>query len=470
MSDNTVIRKLTAILYADVAGYSRLTGEDEVGTHKQLSAGLDLISGAIEGAGGRVVHYAGDAVLAEFASVVAAVETAVGIQRQLAEDDADIPADKRLAFRIGVNLGEVIVDRDDIYGDGVNVAARLESLADVGGICVSATVFDQVKGKLDVGFEDMGAQQVKNIADPVRAYKVTLEGAAPAAAPLAVGARDMEQEIRFCTAPDGVRLAYATVGDGPPLVKTANWLNHLEYDWQSSVWSHLLHEFARDHRLVRYDERGNGLSDWDVEDLSFDAFVRDLETVVDEVGLERFDLFGVSQGCPVSIAYAARHPERVRRLVLYGGYSVGWRIGANEEAIERQETLISVIKSGWGQDNPAFRQVFTSLFLPDGTPEQVQAFNELQRVTTSPENAVKLREAIGVMDVRPLLAQVTVPTLVLHARVDAVVAFEHGRHIAAGIPGARFVPLDGQNHLILEHEPAWPRFLEEVRAFLAEGD
>ena len=468
MSDDAVTRKLTAILYADVAGYSRLTGADEVGTHRQLSAGLDLISGAIEGAGGRVVHYAGDAVLAEFASVVAAVETAVGIQRSLAEANSEVSADKRLSFRIGVNLGEVIVDRDDIYGDGVNVAARLESLAEPGGICVSGAVVDQVKGKLDVGFEDMGAQQVKNIADPVRAYKVTLEGAA--AAPLAARARDMEQEIRYCTADDGVRIAYATVGSGLPLVKAANWLNHLEYDWQSPVWSHLLQEFARDHQLVRYDERGNGLSDWDVEDLSFEAFVRDLETVVDEVGLERFDLFGVSQGCPVSIAYAARHPERVGRLVLYGGYSVGWRIGANEEAIERQETLISVIKSGWGQDNPAFRQVFTSLFLPDGTPEQVQAFNELQRVTTSPENAVKYSEAIGVIDVRPLLAQVTAPTLVLHARDDAVVSFEHGRQLAAGIPGARFVPLDGQNHLILEHEPAWPRFIEEVRAFLAEGD
>ena len=174
MSDEAITRKLTAILYADVAEYSRLTGVDEVGTHKQLSAGLDLISERIEDAGGRVVHYAGDAVLAEFASVVAAVETAVGIQRQLEQDNAQVSDDKRLQFRIGVNLGEVIVDRDDIYGDGVNVAARLESLADEGGICVSGAVFEQVKGKPDVGFQDMGAQEVKNIAEPVRAYKVLI--------------------------------------------------------------------------------------------------------------------------------------------------------------------------------------------------------------------------------------------------------------------------------------------------------
>ncbi|MCH6589703.1 MAG: tetratricopeptide repeat protein [Proteobacteria bacterium] len=177
MAEENVTRKLTAILYADVAGYSRLTGEDEVSTHKQLSAGLDLISQRVEGSGGRVVHYAGDAVLADFGSVVAAVDCAVRIQRQLAENNAELPDDKRLQFRIGVNLGEVIVDRDDIYGDGVNVAARLESLADVGGVCVSASVFDQVKGKLDVGFQDMGAQEVKNIAEPVRAYRVALDGA-----------------------------------------------------------------------------------------------------------------------------------------------------------------------------------------------------------------------------------------------------------------------------------------------------
>ena len=175
MAEETVTRKLTAILYADVAGYSRLTGEDEVGTHKQLSAGLDLISGAIKAKGGNVVHYAGDAVLADFGSVVAAVDCAVSIQRQLAESTAQVPDGKRLQFRIGVNLGEVIVDRDDIYGDGVNVAARLEGLADPGGVCISATVHEQVRGKLDVGFEDIGAQEVKNIAEPVRTYRVLLE-------------------------------------------------------------------------------------------------------------------------------------------------------------------------------------------------------------------------------------------------------------------------------------------------------
>ena len=227
MAEENITRKLTAIVYADVAGYSRLTGEDEVSTHKQLSAGLDLISQRVEGSGGRVVHYAGDAVLADFGSVVAAVDCAVRIQRQLAENNAELPDDKRLQFRIGVNLGEVIVDRDDIYGDGVNVAARLESLADVGGVCVSASVFDQVKGKLDVGFQDMGAQEVKNIAEPVRAYRVALDGAIKN---LAADAKNKGWQRR----------ERAAVADGLGLVAIAGfatwWLFGAREAGQASIW------------------------------------------------------------------------------------------------------------------------------------------------------------------------------------------------------------------------------------------
>ena len=251
-------------------------------------------------------------------------------------------------------------------------------------------------------------------------------------------------------------------GQGPPLVKAANWLNHLEYDWQSPIWSHLLHALAAEHRLIRYDERGNGLSDWDVDDISFDAFVSDLESVVEATGLQRFALLGISQGCAVSIAYAVRHPERVSHLVLYGGFARG----ANRRDVAQSDTLIALIRQGWGQENPAFRQFFTSLFVPEGTPEQMQWFNDLQRITTSPENAARILEATGVIEVTDLLPRVKVPTLVLHCRNDAAQPFDEGRRIAAGIPGARFVALESRNHLILENEPAWGRFLEEVTAFL----
>ena len=200
------------------------------------------------------------------------------------------------------------------------------------------------------------------------------------------------QTIQFCTAPDGVRIAYAGVGDGPPLVKTGHWLTHLKHDWNSPIWSPYLHELAATHRLIRYDARANGLSDWEVADISFEARVRDLETVVDAARLDRFPLLGVSQGCAVSIAYAVRHPERVSHLVLYGGFARGRRHRGSEQEIQNCDAVLTLMREGWGQDNPAFRQLFTSLFIPGGTMEQMQWFNDLQRITTSPENAVRLRQ------------------------------------------------------------------------------
>ena len=272
-------------------------------------------------------------------------------------------------------------------------------------------------------------------------------------------------EIRICTTSDKVRIAYATVGNGPPLVKTANWLNHLEFDWKSPVWRNLFAALARNHQLIRYDERGTGLSDWDVDDISFDAFVSDLEAVVDAAGLERFALLGISQGCAVSVAYAVRHPERVTALVLHGGYLRGWK--RRPETAVRGEALQTLIGLDWGRDNPAIRQMFTSSFVPDGTAEQIAWFDELQRVSTSPANAVRLRAAFGTIDVTELASRVRVPTLVLHSTGDRVIQFSAGRELAAAIPGARFVPIESRCHLILEHEPIWPQYVETIRKFLA---
>ena len=278
------------------------------------------------------------------------------------------------------------------------------------------------------------------------------------------------QTIRFCTASDGVRIAYATVGQGLPLVKAANWLNHLEFDWESPVWRHWMEALSRDRTLVRYDERGNGLSDWDVDDITFDAFVRDLETVVDAAGLERFALFGISQGVGVSIAYAVKHPERVSRLILHAGYLQGWRARGTPEEVERREAMSRLILTGWGQDNPAFRQIFTTFYIPEGTPEQMQWFNELLRVSTSPANALRLVDAFSRIDVTALAPAVRAPTLVTCSRHDAAIPYDQSRALASLIPGARFVLLEGRNHIILQHEPAWPRFVAEVQAFLAEDE
>ena len=468
MAEERVQRRLAAILAADVVGYSRLMGEDEAGTRARFNAHLnELIDPTIASRRGRIVKTTGDALLVEFASVVDAVQCAAEIQKGMAERNADDGDDRRIEFRIAVNLGDVIIEGDDIHGDGVNVAARLEGLAEPGGISVSGKVFDEVRGKLDLAFEDQGMQVVKNIAEPVRMYRIRIGGEAATTESTEFTKSTQQQDIRFCTASDGVGIAYATVGQGPPLVKTANWLNHLEFDWQSPVWRHLLDELARDHRLIRYDERGNGLSDWDADDISFDAFVRDLETVVDAVGEEQFALLGISQGCAVSIAYAVNHPERVTHLVLYGGYARGRLKRGSAVQTEEEEALMTLMRLGWGQENPQFRQIFTSRFIPDASLEQVRWFNDLQRITTSPENAVRFRRVFSEIDVDDLLPQVSVPTLVLHCRDEVAVPLEEGRRMATRIPDARFVVLEGRNHLIIEDEPAWPRFLEEVRSFLA---
>jgi pimeloyl-ACP methyl ester carboxylesterase len=279
-------------------------------------------------------------------------------------------------------------------------------------------------------------------------------------------ARELRQEIQFTSAADGTRIAFAAVGAGPPLVKAANWLNHLEYDWDSPIWKHFFAAMAAERRLIRYDARGNGLSDWDVEDLSFQAFVGDLERVIDASGIDRFALLGISQGCAVSIAYAVNHPERVTHLVLYGGYARGWCRQGSLQFVRQIEALETLMRQGWGRRNPAFRQLFTTAFIPEGTPEQMRWFNELQRKTASPDSAANIMRSVTTFDVDHLLPRVQVPTLVLHCRGDAVQPFDEGRRMAAGIPGARFVPLEGRNHLILEDEPAWPRFRDEVRAFL----
>lgn len=279
------------------------------------------------------------------------------------------------------------------------------------------------------------------------------------------------QQIHFCRAHDGVRIAYAKSGDlggsAPALVKPGNWLTHLEVDWDSPVWRHWLAALGRDHMLVRYDARGCGLSDHEPAELSFESWARDMEAVVEAEHLERFSILGISQGCAVAIAYAARNPERVDKLVLYGGYAVGRRLRVTTQQEELERSLLdNLIRVGWGRDNPAFRQVFGTLFLPEGTPEQHQWFNDLGK-TMPMENALRFRQTTDVIDVRAEAAALNVPTLVLHARGDAMVSFEAGRQLAALIPGARFVPLEGRNHVLLETEPAWSRFQEEVRAFLA---
>jgi len=277
------------------------------------------------------------------------------------------------------------------------------------------------------------------------------------------------QRVGFCTSPDDVRLAYAVHGQGPPIVKAPNWLTHLDHDWRSPVWRHWLEALGERNTVIRHDERGCGLSDREVPDFALERSVADLETVVDAAGVDQFTLLGISQGAAIAIAYAVRHPDRVSRLVLYGGYARGRSLRSAAQR-EESELLQALIRVGWGSRHVAFRRAFTMLFLPGGSSEQLEWFDEAARVSASADVARRLRAARDMLDVTQLAPQLRTPTLVMHARDDALVPFGEGRLIATLIPGAQFTSLESQNHVLLESEPAWGVFLEEVRAFLGDPE
>ena len=275
------------------------------------------------------------------------------------------------------------------------------------------------------------------------------------------------QRIRYLGTPDGVRLAWAEAGAGPMLVKAANWLTHLEYEWESPVWRHWIRFFSDHFRFVRYDERGCGMTDSKVGDLSLERWVEDLEAVVDAADpREPFALLGISQGGPICVAYAVKHPERVSHLVLYGAYARGALRRGDPARESFYRAMIDLVRLEWGSDNPTFRQVFTSRFIPGGTNEQLGWFNDLCRKTLTPEVAAELLELRGTLDVTSLLSDVRTPTLILHSRGDGVAPIAEGHILAAGIPNSQFIELDSKNHILLENEPAWERFCDEVLRFM----
>jgi pimeloyl-ACP methyl ester carboxylesterase len=344
-----------------------------------------------------------------------------------------------------------VFDRDENFDPGIDSIVRVE--------------MGRLRNKLREYYTSEGAGDPVVFTVPKGRYSIAVEmragavGAARSATP--------KQELRFCETTDETVIAYATSGSGYPLLKAANWLSHLEYDFQSPVWRHWWNGLAERFRLIRYDERGCGLSDWNVDDISFEAWVQDLVKVADTAAPDRFALLGMSQGVPVAVAYAARHPERVSHLILYGGPLRG-ALTLNDPAIaERVDLLRQLLKVGWAEPNHAFRRVFAGLFVPEGSDEQIKWFEDLQRVCTSAANAVKFWDVCCELDVSDCAQQVRAPTLVLHVQDDAVVPFDEARYTAARIPGARLVPLQSRNHIILEHEPAWSQFLEEISSFVA---
>ncbi|MEO1556396.1 MAG: alpha/beta fold hydrolase [Pseudomonadota bacterium] len=459
-------RRLAAILATDMVGYSRLMETDEVGTiTRQKAHRRALIDPEIARNQGQIIKTTGDGLLAVFHSAEDAVRAAIDIQKGMAQRERARSEDTRITFRIGINVGDVVFDEGDVFGDAVNVASRLESMSEPGGICISDVVYQLVQDGLDARFKNLGSQKVKNITRPVLVWQWT-----PDTTSEQVDAAEppRNQRVQFCIAPDGVQLAYARVGAGPALFKAPNWLNHIEYEWRSAVWGPFLARLAKDQELVRFDQRGGGLSDWDVDDISEAAMVNDMTTVVKAAKLDDFVLFGISQGCSFSIRYAVEHPERVRCLVLLGGFARGALKRNSDEQAKLFEASQTMICEGWGSTNPMYRQFFTSGFIPDATQDQKSGFDELQRVSVGPQNLARINRMNALVDVQDLARKLRVPTLVLHSEGDRRVPLEEGRRLAALIPNARFVALEGSNHALVDGTPAFEQFFEEVGAFLDE--
>jgi len=458
-------RRLAAVLVADMAGYSRLIERDEEGVlNRQKKHRRELIDPEIAAHKGHIVKTTGDGMLAEFGSAQDAVRCAMEIQTAMVEREIISPADTRITYRFGINLGDVVFDDDDIFGDGVNVAARLQGLSEPGGVCVSDIVHQAISEPFREPFRDMGSQRVKNITRPIRVWQWT-PGAKSEEKELSGEA--LRQRVRFAAAADGVQIAWASIGQGQPVLKGPNWLNHIEYEWRSPVWGPVFTELARHCQLVRFDQRGNGLSDWEVDEISQDAMLGDMSTVAHAAGLDRFALLGISQGCAYSIHYAVENPERVTCLVFLGGFLLGRLKRSDPEQKKVHEALAATIRDGWGSPNPVFRHFFTSVFIPDATPEVAASLDELQRIATSPANALRLWDLNAGLDVTELARKIRVPTLVLHCKGDRVAPVEESRRMARIIPGASFVELPGNNHVVLEGTPAFEQFFNEVTNFLA---
>lgn len=276
----------------------------------------------------------------------------------------------------------------------------------------------------------------------------------------------MQPQVRFCTAADGVRLAYATSGKGPPLVRAPHWFTHLEHDWTNPAMRHWVEDLSKRYTVLRFDQRGTGLSDRDVPEISIEAQIRDLECVIDAAGFKRFALLGLSQGAAYAVSYAAHNPERVSHLILCGGFVRGWATrGSPPSVMEERETQIKLIELGWGRNEPSFRQVFTTQFMPDAPMEAIRGFNDFMPLTSSAKNAAAIFSKNGYIDVQDDARRVRSPTLVLHGRGDLRIPFEEGRLAAALISGARFISLETRNHLMMQDEPAWRAFLDALAGF-----
>lgn len=456
-------RNLTAVLAADVAGYSRLMSEDADATLATLRRLRTEILGPVVAARrGRVIKSMGDGWIVTFDAVTDAVECAMQAQDRLKIDGG-------MQMRVGIHIGDVAEADGDVFGDGVNVAARLQEIAEPGSVVVSDAVFSMLDGTQQPSFRDVGERVLKNIPRPVRVW-LSAGGSSSDPTGMSNDAQpsdDARPKIRFVTTDDGAHLAYATSGSGPGLIRVGHFPSHLELEWQEAYGRVLFDEFGRAHTLFRFDQRGTGLSDLDIDTVNFSRTAEDMIAIADAASLDRFAVVGSSgSGSVTAVHLAARHPDRVSALVLLGGCVNGRASRHGVSVPEGGEPIEAMLAEGWDTPDSPFIRAYMSLYFPDASEAKLRQFARNAQQSCPKENAIKNRAAMNRASIEDVLGQVRAPTLIVHARGDTVHPISEGRKLASGIAGAEMVVLDSRNHYPLPDEPCWADFRTALRVFL----
>lgn len=458
-------RRLAAILSLDVVGYSRMMQGGSNSLLKTLnSLYRDLVTPVVEQRNGRVVKLLGDGALIEFPSAGKALEAAIAIQTQLRDPDQPYMVPERIQLRAGLHVGDVTVEGDDIFGDGVNIAARLQAAAEPGGVLVSRMLCDLAGSDFTKRLHGEGLHTFKGIVQPIEVLSVdfTDEIACKSRFTFAKA-----QEIQYRRTDDGVNLAWSASGEGPPVVKAPNWVGHLELDWRNPGMAPICTSIAQHHRLIRFDARLNGLSDWEAQTCTFDRFVDDLEEIYEAAEIEKAPILAMSQGAAVAAAFAARRPERVSAIVMIGGFPVGRAKRTSQKDAERASALKQMMTAGWDDDYPSLRDLMAQIIVPGASQEAQKQYAQDMRKMISPENMGRYRDVIDHIDIRQLLPSVQAPSLICHATGDRMQPVEQGRQFAKGLPNAKFIAYDSANHGMLDNDPEWPRLERDVLVFLA---
>jgi pimeloyl-ACP methyl ester carboxylesterase/class 3 adenylate cyclase len=457
-------RKLSAILALDVVEYTRLMHEDAAGILSALNTIYrSVVTPAVTTVGGRVAKLLGDGALIEFPSAGAALRCALQVQQEMRSTDPPYRFVEPIRLRAGLHAGDIVIEGDDIFGEGVAIASRLQGAAQPGGILASRSFCDLAGSDIPVRMRREGLHSFKGLAQPIEVLSVDFTDAT-----VAVRRAELarNQQIRFCSAKDGVRLAWTANGDGPSIVKAPAWFGHLELDWRLPVAT-IINSVVERYRLVRFDQRGNGLSDWNVAEISFNNFVDDLECVFDAAGIERAPVLAVSQGGAIAAAFAARAPERVSAIVMIGAFPQGRARRRSPQEAKHAAALSAMMAAGWNDPYPSLRDLFANIISPTLSEEQRRAFAEDMLHLISPENAARIRRAIDDLDITSLLGSIAVPCLVLHCRGDRLQPVEQGRMFAAGLPNAHFIAYDSVNHVPPDSDPVWPLIERDIHAFLS---